>query len=96
MTKGGFTYILTNRTYGVLYVGVTADIAERIWLHRNGKGSKFCRRFGIDRVVLVEEHPTILEAIKREKQLKNWQREWKNELIEASNPEWLELMPTSS
>ena len=96
MTKGGFTYILTNRTYGVLYVGVTADIAERIWLHRNGKGSKFCRRFGIDRVVLVEEHPTILEAIKREKQLKNWQREWKIELIEASNPEWLELMPTSS
>ena len=96
MTKGGFTYILTNRTYGVLYVGVTTDIAERIWLHRNGKGSKFCRRFGIDRVVLVEEYPTILEAIKREKQLKNWQREWKIELIEASNPEWLELMPTSS
>ena len=41
MTKGGFTYILTNRTYGVLYVGVTADITERIWLHRNGKGSAF-------------------------------------------------------
>ena len=96
MTKGGFTYILTNRTYGVLYVGVTADITERIWLHRNGKGSAFCRRYGIDRLVLVEEYPTIEEAIAREKQLKNWQREWKIELLEASNPEWSDLMPKAT
>ena len=93
MGQGGFTYILTNRAYGVLYVGVTADIVQRIWLHRNGKGSKFCRRFGIDRLVLMEEYPTIHEAIVREKQLKNWQREWKIELIEAMNPEWLDMLP---
>ena len=93
MVKGGFTYILANRAHGVLYVGVTADSVERIWLHRNGQGSAYCRRYGLDRLVLVEEFPTIEEAIAREKQLKNWQRAWKVELIEAMNPEWLELMP---
>ncbi|MBP6362305.1 MAG: GIY-YIG nuclease family protein [Novosphingobium sp.] len=93
MDKGGYIYILTNRAFGVLYVGVTADIEERIWLHRTGKGSAFCRRYGLDRLVLVEEYPTIVEAITREKQLKNWQREWKIALIEAANPEWLDLMP---
>lgn len=93
MEQGGFTYILANRAHGVLYVGVTAEIVERIWLHRTGKGSAFCRRYGIDRLVLVEEYPTIVEAIAREKQLKNWRREWKIELIEASNPEWIDLMP---
>ena len=93
MRKGGFTYIVTNRTYGVLYVGVTSDIVERIWLHRQGRGSAFCRRYGIDRLVLVEEFQTIEEAIAREKQLKNWERPWKIELIEASNPEWADLLP---
>jgi putative endonuclease len=91
MDQGGFVYILTNRTHGVLYVGVTADINERIWQHRNGHGSKFCRKYGLDRLVLVEEYPTILEAITREKQLKRWQRAWKTELIEAANPEWEDL-----
>ena len=66
MRKGGFTYILANRAYGVLYVGVTSDIVERIWLHRQGRGSAFCRRYGIDRLVLVEEFQTIEEAIARE------------------------------
>ena len=89
--KGGFTYIMANRAHGVLYIGVTADIAERVWLHRNGKGSKFCQRYGIDRLVLVEEFPTIEEAIKREKQLKKWERAWKIELIETANPEWINL-----
>ena len=91
MTKGGFVYILTNRAHGVLYVGVTADIDTRIGQHRNGKGSAFARRYGLDRLVLLEEYPTIEGAIVREKRLKNWQREWKIELIEASNPEWLDL-----
>jgi putative endonuclease len=88
---GGFTYILTNRAYGVLYIGVTSDIDKRIWQHRNGLGSKFCRRYGLDRLVLVEEHATIEEAIAREKALKNWKREWKIELIESVNPEWEDL-----
>jgi putative endonuclease len=91
MERGGFVYILANRAHGVLYVGVTADIDQRLWQHRNGMGSKFCRKYGIDRLVLVEEYPTIEEAITREKQLKNWRREWKIELIEAANPEWVDL-----
>lgn len=91
MERGGFVYILTNRMCGVLYVGVTSDIDARVWLHREGKGSHFCRRYGLDRLVLVEEYPTITEAIAREKQLKNWQRAWKIELIEASNPDWEDL-----
>ena len=89
--KGGYVYIMVNRAHGVLYVGVTADLAQRIHLHKTGQGSKFCRRYGIDRLVLAEEYPTIEEAIAREKQLKNWHRAWKIELIEAVNPEWDDL-----
>ncbi|HEX7711846.1 MAG TPA: GIY-YIG nuclease family protein [Sphingomonadaceae bacterium] len=88
---GGWAYMMTNRAYGVLYVGMTADIDKRIWEHRNGLGSKFCRRYGLDCLVLAEEFPTIDEAIAREKQLKNWRREWKVEAIEAVNPEWRDL-----
>ncbi|HTN13262.1 MAG TPA: GIY-YIG nuclease family protein, partial [Sphingomonadaceae bacterium] len=88
---GGWTYILAYRAHGVLYVGVTSDIDKRMWQHRKGQGSAFCRKYGIDLLVLAEQHPTIEEAISREKQLKNWKREWKIELIEAVNPEWLDL-----
>ena len=91
---GGYTYILTNRAHGVLYIGVTADMARRLWEHRNGFGSSFCRRYGLDRLVLVERHDAIEQAIAREKALKNWKREWKIELIEAMNPEWHDLGDT--
>jgi len=89
--KGGWTYIMTNRARGVLYVGVTADIAARVWQHRNGEGSDFCRRYKLHRLVLAEQHATIAEAIAREKALKAWQRSWKIELIEAANPTWRDL-----
>ena len=85
--RGGWTYIMTNRARGVLYVGVTADIAARAWQHRNGEGSDFCRRDKLRRLVLAESHATIDEAILREKMLKAWKRAWKIELIEASNPQ---------
>jgi putative endonuclease len=88
---GGWAYMMANRAYGVIYIGVTADIDKRVWEHRNGLGSKFCRRYGLDRLVFAEEFPTIDEAIAREKQLKNWRREWKVEAIEAANPEWRDL-----
>ena len=91
MEYGGFTYIMANRAYGVLYIGVTADIHRRVALHRMGRGSRFCRRYGINRLVLVERHETITNAIAREKQLKNWRREWKISLIEACNPEWADM-----
>ena len=89
--RGGWTYIMTNRARGVLYVGVTADIAARAWQHRNDRGSDFCKRYKLRRLVLAESHATIDEAILREKMLKAWKRAWKIELIEASNPQWLDL-----
>ena len=91
MRRGGYTYIMASRPFGTLYIGVAADIHVRLAQHRDGSGSRFCRRYGIDRLVLVELHATIEEAIVREKQLKNWRREWKLALIEAANPGWEDL-----
>ncbi len=94
MFKGGCVYIMTNKPRGVLYIGVTADINARNFQHRNGSGSVFCRKYGLDKLVLVEAFPTITEAIAREKAMKAWKRDWKIELIEASNPDWTDLGAT--
>lgn len=82
---------MTNKRDGVLYIGVTADLAARVQQHRQGRGSAFCRRYGLTQLVLAEPHATIDEAIAREKSLKAWNRAWKIELIEAGNPGWLDL-----
>ncbi len=87
----GWTYILTNKPRGVLYVGVTSDIAARMMQHRSGSGSAFCRKYGLNRLVLVEPHAEIVSAISREKALKAWKREWKIRLVEQSNPAWNDL-----
>jgi len=84
-------YIMSNRKEGVLYIGVTADLSRRIVQHREGKGSAFCRRYGLTRLVYAEEHDSIGDAIAREKAMKAWKRAWKIELIEGVNPEWDDL-----
>jgi putative endonuclease len=89
--SGGTVYILTNRKRGALYTGVTADIAARMMQHKTGKGSKFCREYGIDKLVYLETTERIEDAIAREKAIKKWRRAWKIELIETSNPDWLDL-----
>ena len=89
--RGGWTYIMTNRPRGVLYIGVTANLAARIWQHRNGEGSAFCRRYNLNRLVLAEQHDRIEEAIAREKTMKAWKRAWKIGLIEQANPRWIDL-----
>jgi putative endonuclease len=89
--KGGWVYILTNKPAGVLYIGVTADIAARMLQHRSGEGSAFCRRYNVKRLVLVESYPTIEEAVAREKALKEWKRAWKVRLNEEANPDWGDL-----
>ena len=89
--KSGWVYIMTNAPHGTLYIGVTADLAARIYQHRNGSGSDFCRRYGLTRLVNVEEYERIYDAIAREKALKAWQRRWKTRLIEAQNPGWNDL-----
>jgi len=89
--KGGWTYIMTNRPFGVLYVGVTSHLPARVDHHRRGVGSDFCRRYKLTRLVFAEQHATIQDAIAREKALKAWQRSWKVRLIEESNPQWRDL-----
>ena len=86
-----WVYIMSNRKDGVLYIGVTSDLSRRIVQHREGKGSVFCRRYGLKRLVYAEEHDSIEEAIAREKAMKAWKRAWKIELIEGENPEWDDL-----
>ena len=86
-----WVYIMSNRRDGVLYIGVTADLSRRIVQHREGKGSAFCRRYGLKRLVYAEEHDSIEDAIAREKAMKAWKRAWKIELIEGVNPAWDDL-----
>lgn len=85
---GGWVYIMTNKRDGVLYIGVTADLPARVMQHRTGKGSAFCRRYGLGRLVYAEPFTDISDAIAREKALKAWKRAWKIELIETVNPAW--------
>ena len=89
--RGGWTYIMTNHVRGVLYIGVTADLAARVAQHKEGKGSAFCRKYRLHRFVLAEQHDSIDDAVRREKMLKAWNRAWKIELIEAANPTWRDL-----
>ncbi|MFC3441995.1 GIY-YIG nuclease family protein [Sphingobium rhizovicinum] len=91
MARGGYTYIMTNKARGVLYIGVTADLAARIEQHRSGTGSAFCKKYGLTCLVLAEVHDDITLAIAREKALKAWRRDWKIRLIEERNPDWLDI-----
>jgi putative endonuclease len=89
--RQGWVYIMTNAPFGTLYVGVTSDLARRVWQHRNGKGSKFCSEYGLTRLVYAEPHERVEDAIRREKAMKAWKRRWKTELIEKVNPRWDDL-----
>ncbi|HIG75544.1 MAG TPA: GIY-YIG nuclease family protein [Bacteroidetes bacterium] len=88
--KSYWTYILASRTR-VLYIGVTNDLARRLAEHRAGIGSQFTKRYRVHRLVFAEEHSDVRDAIQREKQLKGWKRDRKVALIDAHNPEWLDL-----
>lgn len=91
MEKGGWVYIMANRHRGGMYVGVTSDLVRRVWQHREGVGSSHVDDFGKTRLVYAERHEEIEPAIAREKLVKKWRREWKFALIEAGNPDWLDL-----
>ncbi len=88
---GGWVHIMTNGPHGTLYIGVTADLPARITQHREGRGSEFCRKHGLIRLVYAEPHNEIMLAITREKQMKKWKRQWKIKLIRQSNPDWRDL-----
>ncbi len=84
-------YILANRRNGALYVGVTSDLIKRIWEHKNHFVDGFTKRYDVTKLVYFELHNTMENAILGEKQLKNWHRAWKIELIEKENPSWQDL-----
>ena len=84
-------YILASRRRGVLYVGVTSDLARRVEQHRSDSTSGFTRRYGVHRLVWAEAHETMTGAITREKAIKKWNRSWKVSLIERENPMWRNL-----
>ena len=84
-------YILANRPFGAMYVGVTSNLVGRVVQYREGRLDGHTKRYGITRLVYFEVAETMEAAIAREKQLKRWRREWKRNLIEARNPLWNDL-----
>jgi putative endonuclease len=86
-----YVYILANRQRGVLYVGVTKDLVNRIAGHKAKLVPGFTRAYGVTMLVYYEEYSSILEARARERSLKRWRRAWKFALIEALNPDWRDL-----
>jgi putative endonuclease len=93
MSKQPAIYILASKRNGTLYAGVTSDLVRRVWLHKRGLTEGFASRYRVADLVYYELHETMLGAIQREKQIKNWKRAWKIRLIESSNPDWRDLWP---
>ena len=92
MEKQGVVYIMGNDR-PTLYIGVTADFYHRIYQHKEELIEGFTKKYHLNKLLYFEVFDNIEEAIKREKQLKNWRREWKLELIRKSNPEFRDLWP---
>ena len=84
-------YMITNEPRGTLYVGVTSNLPQRIWTHKQRLVEGFAKRYGLDQLVWYEHHDDMEQAILREKQLKKWERPWKLRLIFESNPAWRDL-----
>ena len=84
-------YILASKRRGTLYVGVTTNLTQRVWQHKNDLAPGFTQRYGVHNLVWYEVHETMESAITREKRIKDWRRTWKIELIEADNPQWRDL-----
>ena len=89
--KQYYVYLLASKRYGTLYTGVTSDLAKRIYEHKEGLVQGFTKKYNINQLVYYEVHSDIYEAITREKQIKKWNRQWKINLIEQDNPQWLNL-----
>ena len=86
-------YMLASEKYGTLYIGVTSDLIKRVWEHKNDVVPGFTKRYGAHTLVWFEQHETMESAISREKALKAWKRDWKLNLIEATNAGWRDLYP---
>jgi putative endonuclease len=91
MSKQFAVYILASKRNGTLYVGVTSNLVQRIWQHKEKAVKGFTADYGVDRLVYYELHGNAEAAITREKRVKAWRRAWKLRLIEAMNPDWRDL-----
>ena len=94
LEKNPFVYIMASKRNGTLYTGVTSDMVRRVWEHREGRVEGFTKRYGVKRLVYFEAHGDMFAAITRERQIKEWQRRWKVELVEGMNPGWRDLWET--
>ena len=90
--KKNYVYILTNKPKGVLYIGVTSNLEQRLDQHQLSETKSFTKKYWLKRLVYIEEFNSITEAITREKQLKRWHRGWKINQIESVNPGWKDLL----
>ncbi len=91
MEKQYYVYILTNKSNKVLYIGVTNDLERRIYEHKNKMVDGFTKKYNLTKLVYYEATTDVSSAIEREKQLKNWHKEWKMNLVKEFNPEWKDL-----
>ena len=90
----GWVYFVTNKRNGILYVGVTSDLARRAYEHREGSIKGFSKRYGLKILIYYEQFDDIRDAIQREKTIKHWPRAWKVRVINAMNPGWTDLYET--
>jgi putative endonuclease len=88
-----YVYLLASKPYGTLYVGVTSELARRVWEHKIKAVPGFTARYSVDRLVWFETHHSAEAAERREKQIKEWKRDWKFNLIEHDNAHWADLYP---
>jgi putative endonuclease len=86
-----YVYLLANRRNGTLYVGMTDDLAKRVWMHRIGALPGFTKQCGIKMLVWYDQHESRESAFERERQIKKWNRAWKLTLVEEMNPAWRDL-----
>ena len=91
MAEKAYVYFMTNNSNKVLYIGVTSDLTKRVMQHKNHVYEGFTEKYNCTKLVYFEECNDINSAIRREKQLKNWHREWKNNLVNQSNKDWNDL-----
>ncbi|WP_291392551.1 GIY-YIG nuclease family protein [Devosia sp.] len=93
MDKDFYVYMLASKMGGTIYIGVTSDLIGRTYIHRESLVPGFTNKYGVHRLVWFEQHGSAESAIRREKQMKKWNRAWKIELIEKANPAWVDLYP---
>ena len=89
--KAPCVYMLASKPNGTLYIGVTSNLVQRVWQHRDNLVEGFTKRYGVHQLVWYEFHETMESAIRKEKALKKWNRTWKIKLIQRSNPKWSDL-----